>query len=146
MNKETLLRYQQNRREIIQIEEEILTLRAKLESPKTSSFTGMPSAKGPGDRLADGIAALDTLTSRYEKKLHDLYVEQEAIEKALNYLSGNERTILRYRYLNGYKWETICNLMGSEAYGPMEWTTVHRKHRKALQRLEALTEPQMLEN
>lgn len=139
MDKETLQRYQHNRKEIVQIREEIETLRAKLESPGTQKITGMPTAHGgSGDPLGSGIAALDALREKYEKKLCDLCAEQAEIETALDMLDGEARAILRYRYISGYKWETICNLMGADEYNPMDWTTVHRKHRKALRKLQEL--------
>lgn len=140
MDKETLMRYRDNQKEVVQIKEQIETIRARLEAPKTQMLTGMPSGHGDGDPLTDGIAAIDSLLERYEKKLCSLCAEQEKIERALELLSGKERAILRYRYICGYKWETICSLMGSEKYGPMEWTTIHRKHREALRRLQELTE------
>lgn len=139
MDKETLLRYRHNRMEIIQIQEQIETLRSKLESPKIQEITGMPATHGSaGDPLGNGIAALDALRKRYKEKLCILFAEQEAIENALDMLEGELRTILRYRYICGYKWETICNLMGPSEYEPMDWSTVHRKHRKALRKLEEL--------
>lgn len=139
MDKETLLRYKNNRKEVIQIREEIEALRLKLESPSTQKINGMPAAHGGnGDPLGNGVAALDALCEKYDKKLFALCTEQTAIEAALDTLDGESRAILRYRYICGYKWETICSLMGGDEYDPMDWTTVHRKHRKALRKLQEL--------
>lgn len=133
MDKETLLQYQKNRKEILQLREEIDALWGRLLAPGTTKFSGMPTSRsGNSDPTGDGVAAADSLLLRYQKKHQELCAQQLAIETAIGSLSNELRTIMRYRYILGYKWETICNKMGSDEYGPMDWTTVHRKHRKAL--------------
>ena len=136
MDKSTLSKYQQNRQEIIQLAEEIKMLRERLGAPGTQRMTGMPSTHtGVGDPTGNGAAVLVDLCDLYQERIFKLCVQQMEIENALKQLDGELRTIIRYRYICGYKWETICNKLGSEEYGPMDWTTVHRKHRKALQQL-----------
>lgn len=136
MDKSTLSKYQQNRQEIIQLAEEIRVLRESLSAPGIQRMTGMPSTHtGISDPTGNGAAAISDLCDLYQKRLHELCAQQIEIEAALKQLDGELRTIIRYRYICGYKWETICNKLGSEQYGPMDWTTVHRKHRKALQQL-----------
>ena len=134
MDRETLAQYQKNRKEVIQLNEEIAALQSKLTAPGIAKYSGMPSCRGgAGDPLGNGVAALEALCSRYQRKLAELCAQQEEIENAIDSLDKELRTIMRYRYISGYKWETICNLMGSENYGPMDWMTVHRRHRKALE-------------
>lgn len=133
MDRETLAQYQKNRKEIIQLREEMETLRSKLTAPGIAKYSGAPGGQGgPGDPIGNGVAALDALCGRYQMKLKELCDQQQKIEDAIDSLEKELRTIMRYRYICGYKWETICNLMGSEKYGPMDWMTVHRRHRKAL--------------
>lgn len=134
MDRETLAQYQKNRKEIIQLREEIETLQSKLTAPGIAKYSGMPGGHGgAGDPIGNGVATLEALCSRYQRKLTELCAQQEEIENAIDALDKELRTIMRYRYISGYKWETICNLMGSEKYGPMDWMTVHRRHRKALE-------------
>lgn len=136
MDKSTLSNYQQNRQEIMQLAEEIKVLQEALSAPATQRMTGMPSNhSGVSDPTGNGVAVITDLCDLYQKRLLELCAQQMEIEAALKQLDGELRTIIRYRYICGYKWETICNLLGSERYGPMDWTTVHRKHRKALQQL-----------
>jgi DNA-directed RNA polymerase specialized sigma24 family protein len=136
MDKSTLLKYQQNRKEIMQLAEEIQELWGVLSAPGTQRMTGMPSAHtGISDPTGNGAAAIKDLCDLYQKRILELCAAQIEIENALKQLDGELRTIIRYRYIRGYKWETICNKLGSEEYGPMDWTTVHRKHRKALRKL-----------
>ena len=135
MDRETLEQYRKNRKEIIQLREEVEALRSKLTAPGIAKYSGMPAGGGggAGDPIGNGVAALDALCSRYNRKIVELCAQQKEIEDALDSLDKELRTIMRYRYISGYKWETICNLMGSEQYGPMDWMTVHRRHRAALE-------------
>ena len=137
MDKETLARYYPRKKELAQLEEQIAELNSKLTAPGIAKYTGMPGGHGgAGDPTGDGVAALDALCRRYQRKIKELCEQQQKVEDAIATLDDEElKVIMRYRYISGYKWETICNIMGSEKYGPMDWTTMHRKHRKALQQL-----------
>lgn len=139
MDKETLRQYQPNRREILQLREAMDELWGRILAPGTTKYTGMPTAhNGHSDPTGDGVGSAEALLSRYQRKHKELCEQQLEIETAIDSLNKELRTIMRYRYILGYKWETICNKMGSDEYGPMDWTTVHRKHRKALRLLAEL--------
>ena len=134
MDRETLAKYQMRQKEIVQLEEQIEALQSKLTSPGIAKYNGMPGGRGgAGDPIGDGVAALEALCGRYSRKLKELCDQQQEIEDAIETLDDELQTIMRYRYISGYKWEAICNLMGSEKHGPMDWMTVHRRHRKALE-------------
>lgn len=136
MDRVTLDKYKNNRREIIQLREEIDALENKLSAPGIAKYNSSPAAHGgPGDPVGNGVAALDALRSRYNRKLDELCQQQEEIEAAIDQLDDELRTIMRYRYILGYKWEAICDRMENEK-GPMDWSTVHRRHRKALAIIE----------
>lgn len=136
MDKATLTQYKNNRLEIIQLREEIDALVNKLSAPGIAKYNSDPSGGGgPGDPVGNGVAALDALRARYEQKLDELCRQQEEIEAAIDQLDNELRTIMRYRYILGYKWEAICDRMANDE-GPMDWTTIHRKHRKALEIIE----------
>lgn len=134
MDKETLMQYQKNRKEIFRLTEEVMTLESKLLAPGIAKYTGMPGGgNGVSDPTGDGVAALEALCKRYNRRIKELCDQQQEIEDAINTLDKELCTIMGYRYISGYKWETICNLMGSEKHGPMDWMTVHRRHRTALE-------------
>lgn len=136
MDKDTLQRYQRNRKEILQLREEIETLRAKLTAPGTQKITGMPTVHGgSGDPIGSGVAKLDELCALYGEKLGKLCQQQLEIETAISKVGGDDEALLRYRYIQGHKWETICTKMGKSEDEPMEWGTVHYRHRRALRRL-----------
>ena len=72
------------------------------------------------------------LQKQYQSKLEELAEQQLSIEKAINTLDPTDRLLLRYRYLDGLKWEEICVKM---SYG---WTQIHHIHGEALKKLRAM--------
>ena len=74
------------------------------------------------------------LIDLYSAKLTDLYTEQLAIERAIESLPGNLRTLMRYRVIEGMEWEEICTIL------KYSWTHVHRIRRKTLKLLDDIEE------
>ena len=77
-------------------------------------------------------AVLEPLRSLYLKKLAELVDAQVRIEAALNQLSTVERSLIRYRYLDGLEWHQVCNRIH------YEWRQTHRIHARALRKLGEL--------
>jgi len=70
---------------------------------------------------------LEEEKTRLCKKVSRILKEKRAIEKEIdNVKDGNEAMILRYRYIDGYAWEEISELMN---YSPRN---IHYMHKKAL--------------
>lgn len=133
MDKETLLQYQKNRKEILQLREEIDALWGRLLAPGTTKYSGMPTAHGGNsDPTGDGVAAADALLFKYQKKHQELCAMQLAIETAIDSLDPVSRTLLRARYIKGSQWENICFELG------YSWRQTHRLHRRALEKLAAI--------
>lgn len=76
-------------------------------------LSGMPSAKGNGDKLADIIASyVDE-----QNKLQSLIAKRQREElRAMSYISdicdSQLRTIFLMRFLKGYSWVKIANEIG----------------------------------
>ena len=134
MTKERLREYRDLHRELKQIEEKVETMESTLYSPKIPRITGMPSAAGNGNSKEDLAAKHIELLDYYRKKQQELYTEQLAIEKAIESLDGVERTLMRYRYIEGLTWDEICDKMH---YG---WNSVHRIHGRALSKMRKETD------
>lgn len=61
------------------------------------------------------------------KKVNNILKEKRAIEKEINSVkNGAEAMLLRYRYIDGYDWEEICELLN---YSPRN---IHYMHKRAL--------------
>lgn len=136
MTKERLRKYQEIKREREQLLLKLEEVEAALYSPKIQRPTGMPFSGskqdgGPHENLA--IYHLE-LQERYKAKLEELAAEQLAIEQAIEPLDPLFRMLLRYRYIDGLKWEEVCCMMN------YSWRQTHTLHGRALQQLRERTE------
>lgn len=128
MTKEELLQYRAKRKELRQIEERIQDVRANARSAKAVRYDSVPS-KGNGEPVAavqSYIEQLEILLALYENKKADLTRDVIAIELAITSLPSELRTLMRYRYIDGWNWETINDLLHLSA------PTSKRMHRRAL--------------
>ena len=131
MTKEQLMEYRSIRREIDQIREIRRQMRLEAEGLRAVSLTGMPGAAGKQtDRVGAAIARYLEASQPYADKLDALTAKQAEIEYAIASLPQLEREMMRYRYLQGMRWEDICVRMH------YSWRQVHRLHAAALKRLE----------
>ena len=132
MTKEQLRSYQSLKREQQQILHQLEEVEAMLYYPKIQQLTDMPIHHGAGNPMEDLILHHIELQQQYRSKLEELAEQQLAIENAINTLDPTARLLLRYRYLDGLKWEEICVKM---SYG---WTQIHHIHGEALKKLIAM--------
>lgn len=88
--------------------------------------------KAEQQQLEELLAAGESRELRqcYRAKLAEVEAEQLAIEEAIENLEPRERALMRYRYIDGYKWEKICVLLH------YEWRQTHNIHSEALRKLQ----------
>ena len=136
MTKERLKKYQEIKHEREQLLLKLEEVEAALYSPKTQRPTGMPSSGSrPEGSPQENLAVYHIeLQERYRAKLAELAAEQLAIELAIEPLDATYRMLLRYRYIDGLKWEEVCVQMN------YSWRQTHYLHGRALQQLRELTE------
>ena len=92
-------------------------------------LTGMPHAKDPKG-LDEIVIRYEEISGKYEKQLKIYQAETMAIEEAVQSVADPRlRMILRYRYMDGYKWDTIADLMHYEV------SSVYKMHGQALKEL-----------
>lgn len=108
VTKEQLLAYRPMRKEAQDIERRLRHLERQPESDR---------------------AVLEPLRALYLKKLAELVDAQVRIENAISKLSTVERSLIRYRYIDGLEWHQVCGRLH------YEWTHTHRIHARALDRL-----------
>lgn len=130
MTKETLKQYQRLRLERDGILNVIRELEAAMEAPKIQKLTGMPSSGGNGSALETMVQKHIELQRRYLDKLAEMDKLQGEIEDAIESLEGNQRTLMRLRYLQGMRWEDICVSMHYSG------KHIHRIHAAALRRIQ----------
>ena len=129
MTKERLQQYRQLQRELRQIQGRIMEVESAMYSPRNQRLTGMPSAHSPESLMEKLVEKHAELEAMYREKLMAITEELLAIEKAIATLDPTLRLLMRYRYVDGYRWEDICVKMNYSYQG------VHKVHRKALRRL-----------
>lgn len=95
--------------EVEQLKDQIITLREQLISPKNQVLTGMPQGgSGNKDKMGEVICRIDELEKKYITKYTALLQECEKIENAIEPLESKERMLMRYKYLQGLKWEDVA--------------------------------------
>lgn len=98
-------------------------------SPGSPSWDGMPRGGGGGDPMLLKIEQLDKLRHRYSVQERKLAEQLLAIEEALECLDFVERKLMRLRYIDGLRWEDVCEKM---CYS---WMQTHNIHSRALDKL-----------
>jgi len=112
MTKETLMQCSAKRRELQQISRRIETLRADARSTKAVCYVGEPKSKGePAAAVQRYIERLEELSALYEEKKADLMQDIICVERAISVLPSDLRMLMRYRYIDGYKWEQVNEMM-----------------------------------
>ena len=123
--KEYLKSYQLIKKEIASIEVSIQELRASKIAPSLIQ-DGMPHGHNVSD-LSGYAARLDELESELiDKKWEALSLHAEIEGAIMEVPDELERSLLRYRYIVGMKWEEICVKMG------YSWRKIHYLHASAL--------------
>ena len=117
--------------EIAEQEERLYTLDCKAQKI-TTRFSDEPHvASQVQDSMAETIAAMVDLSNIINNAVSESYKLLRDIEAAIEPLPAAERRLMRLRYMDGMKWESICVCMG------YEWAQIHRIHASALQNLGA---------
>ena len=128
MTKEFLKEHIDKLAEADQIKAEFDILYIMLKSPV---ITGMPVGhSADADKIGNVVAKIEEKEARYLGKLNVILDEEKVIEKAIDELKdGRERTVMRYRYISGLKWEEIC------VKAHYSWQHIHRLHAEALKKM-----------
>lgn len=131
MTKTELKKFRSIQAEIEQLKENIARLENQIKSAPVKEITDMPHAQiDDFDKIGTVIAKADELRNILHEKLTELLQLQIDIERSIYTLDPIERTLIRYRYIYGLKWEEICMKM------MYSWNVVHSIHRKALIKLD----------
>ena len=113
-----------------QLRRQLDELEATLYYPKIQRLNDMPSSPSKENTLELMVARHIELQERYEAKIAEMTKEMMLIEEAIDALDPTARMLLRYRYLDGLKWEEVCVRMN------YSWMQTHRIHANALNQLK----------
>lgn len=108
--------YQERQRDFEATCERLERLESKLTSPRSAALTGLPGAAASDpDRLAHALAELEELRTENRKRAAALRDLRHRLEMAIKLIDGpgwpNQRAVLRMRYIDGEKFETIAQLL-----------------------------------
>ena len=111
------------------INDEIETLRASAMLPAIA-MDGMPHGTNKSD-LSSYMAMLDDLMRKLNAELKRKRNARAEIMAAIEKLPNEtEKLVLKFRYINGWKWERIAEMLG------YEYRHVTRLHGNALSHLD----------
>lgn len=112
-----------------QLVEELHRLEILMSSPSSSNTDGMPRSPGKSNPVERMVTKHVALEQRYRAKLAELVTAQENIEDLIEGLDPTERRLARFRYIDGLRWETVCDKMN------YSWRQTHRIHGAILDKL-----------
>lgn len=124
--------YRYLKSEAERLEEELAYWRSKAEK-MTRELSGMPSGSGGRDKVPACVEKIWELEREFNTKLSDMVEQRQAIERAIESLPNKQKQLMRYRYIDGMKWEKVAVEMN------MEYRWVLRIHGRALQEICKLT-------
>ena len=117
-----------------QLIEMLETIKEKMYGASAQKITDMPKASGyNNDKFDNYIITLESYTERININLDKLQKQRLYIENCINMLDNTtQRMIMRYRYIEGLRWEEVCVKMN---YG---WRQTHRLHTNALKNIKLM--------
>lgn len=95
------------------------------------NWSGMPGGSGGPTKAEKALEALEGLMEQIEVDRTELIFRREEIKACIELVKDDrQRTILRYRYLNGFSWPEVSARLGyDECY-------VKRMHSRAIDTLK----------
>ncbi len=129
-----LKEYVNNEREYNQLLEMLESMRLKMYGASAQQLTDMPRASGyKNDKMDNYVINLETYTENINILLEKLDKSRKYIENCINLIENStQRMIMRYRYIEGLRWEEVCVKMN---YG---WRQTHRIHTNALKNIKLM--------
>ena len=131
MTKEDLKQCNAKWKELHQIEKLVQTLRADARSTKAVCYNHEPKSKGEATAAVQTyVERLEELSNWYEQLKGSLMKDIRQVEQEISKLPPVLRVLMRYRYVQGKKWEWINGKMY------ISESKSKRMHKRALKLLE----------
>lgn len=131
MDKKTLLNYRAMELELEQLSELIERVDARITEAKIPKLSLQPKGQGMAhDVIGANLAHLEALKEMYERRCNTISSTLMEIEEAIDGLESSERILMRYRYIEGMKWNDIAEKMKCSE------RDAKREHGRILQKLK----------
>lgn len=129
MDKQKLIDFRRQARELQLLEDGLVEMRAKAEALSSPVISDMP--KGSSEEERNMIVELVALQEEYETFIRTNAAEQLEVEHAIAAIDDPTlRSVIRLRYIKGLQWQDIAKAVGCSE------PTVYRLHRSALKHFE----------
>lgn len=128
MTKRELQEYIWLRKNIQQLEDELLRLETEATRQTTSLRQEPRGNNYDKDKLTSVVAKIIAVKDHINEQLQRSYELQAKIEQAIAGLPQREGYLVRLRYLELKNWDTVCADMG------FSWQYVHRIHSRLLKK------------
>ena len=124
-----LKQYQDIKKELEQIKEKILELQERKTSIKSMVISDMNVQTSHNNcTIDDLLIKIEEMIQKYHEKELELFNKQLDIESSIEKLDTLERSVLRYRYIDGLRFEEIsCKIKYS-------YRTVRRIHKRSIEK------------
>lgn len=105
-----------------EIDERIIELRGRIESPRSSIISDMPRGGGTGKGIEDSLAVIEKLQAKRVFYSDRIVSQWHVIENMLKYCSTSKKyiTLMEYRLLHGLTWKSCVKAMKKE-YPDEKW-------------------------
>lgn len=109
--KSYLLRYRSADNEITDLLNRRDEIKSRLER-MTPTYSGMPGGSGESDKMTNGVAKLIELEREIDSKTDKLVDFRREVENHIDKIRiDNFRRVLKLRYIDGLKWDSIADVM-----------------------------------
>lgn len=113
MKREDLYTLRKAMKNIDHLKDQIATLELRRISPRSTAYgSERVQSSVKGDIQLEQISKIDALLEKYREELNYALDLQAEFEKMLLQLEPNEKTIMRYYYIDGMIWEEIWQKTG----------------------------------
>ena len=119
-------------KQYIQLKREVECEKERIDAlygPRIPNNSGMPHGSGVSDPTGNASKLISERKKIYEAIEAEFLEFQADLEKDMLILTPTERTLVRFKYMDGLKWEAVCGAIG------YSWTHTHRIHSAALIKL-----------
>ena len=137
MTEQDLRNYTSLKKELEQINERIQELEHAKYSISSPTWSDMPTGgHGDHDKIGAMLTRIEEQTEMYWDKYKELLEIQSDIERKIEKLEPIERTVMRYKYLEGKTFEDIADIIN------YSFMTVRRIHKKSIKKLQEMQHEQ----
>ncbi len=136
------------------LKERATSIREKAMTPQTSNLDDMPKSKGWGSKIEMYISIAEELEEEAKKMLTEAQKNYRQTEEVIKQIHkgrwAKKRAVLRLRYIDGYLWEDVNEILFGDKDDFIEREDSYRRrmfaiHNEALEELAEIIPPEEIQ-